>query len=89
MSGWDAHRRPNSSDWNCVTGQADWCGSVDPDFCAHRFDHVDGIPFRRRGFVGHMVIGSVAENVVRTASCPLLTVRNPNRPVMMTDEIFV
>jgi nucleotide-binding universal stress UspA family protein len=30
-----------------------------------------------RGFVGHMVMGSVAEKVVRTASCPVLTVRTP------------
>jgi len=30
-----------------------------------------------RGFVGHMVMGSVAEKVVRTAPCPVLTVRNP------------
>jgi len=28
-----------------------------------------------RGFVGHMVMGSVAEKVVRTATCPVLTVR--------------
>jgi hypothetical protein len=35
-----------------------------------------------------MVMGSVAEKVVRTASWPVLTVRNPNRPVVMTDEIF-
>ena len=29
-----------------------------------------------RGVVGHMVMGSVAEKVVRTAPCPVLTVRN-------------
>lgn len=28
-----------------------------------------------RGFVGHMVMGSVAEKVVRTAPCPVLTVK--------------
>jgi nucleotide-binding universal stress UspA family protein len=28
-----------------------------------------------RGFVGHVVMGSVAEKVVRTAPCPVLTVR--------------
>jgi len=28
-----------------------------------------------RGLVGHMVMGSVAEKVVRTAPCPVLTVR--------------
>jgi nucleotide-binding universal stress UspA family protein len=30
-----------------------------------------------RGFVGHIVMGSVAEKVVRTAPCPVLTVRTP------------
>jgi nucleotide-binding universal stress UspA family protein len=30
-----------------------------------------------RGFVAHAVMGSVAEKVVRTASCPVLTVRTP------------
>jgi nucleotide-binding universal stress UspA family protein len=30
-----------------------------------------------RGFVGHFVMGSVAEKVVRTAPCPVLTIRNP------------
>jgi hypothetical protein len=27
--------------------------------------------------VPHLLMGSVAERVVRTASCPVLTVRNP------------
>lgn len=31
-----------------------------------------------RGFVGHLLMGSVAEKVVRTAPCPVLTVRNPH-----------
>ena len=32
-----------------------------------------------RGLVGHVVMGSVAEKVVRTSPCPVLTVRNPVR----------
>ena len=42
-----------------------------------------------RGFVGHVVMGSVAEKVVRTAPCPVLTVRNPNRSVPVAEEIPV
>jgi nucleotide-binding universal stress UspA family protein len=42
-----------------------------------------------RGLVGHMVMGSVAERVVRTAPCPVLTVRNPIRLVKAADEIPV
>ena len=30
-----------------------------------------------RGFVGHVMMGSVAERVVRTAPCPVLTVKHP------------
>ena len=30
-----------------------------------------------RGAVQHLVLGSVAEQIVRQASCPVLTVRNP------------
>jgi nucleotide-binding universal stress UspA family protein len=33
-----------------------------------------------RGAVAHMLLGSVAERVVRKASCPVLTVREPERP---------
>ncbi len=32
-----------------------------------------------RGFVAHMLMGSVAEQVVRTAPCPVLTVRHPGQ----------
>ena len=42
-----------------------------------------------RGFVAHVVMGSVAEKVVRTAFCPVLTVRNPNRGVTVKEEIPV
>jgi nucleotide-binding universal stress UspA family protein len=34
---------------------------------------------RSRGPLGHMLLGSVAERVVRTAPCPVLTVRHPQR----------
>jgi nucleotide-binding universal stress UspA family protein len=40
-----------------------------------------------RGFVGHVMMGSVAEKVVRTAPCPVLTVRNPNRAFVVADEV--
>ena len=38
-----------------------------------------------RGFVAHVVLGSVAEKVVRTAPCPVLTVRNPQREFVVAD----
>jgi nucleotide-binding universal stress UspA family protein len=36
-----------------------------------------------RGPVAHMLIGSVAERVVRTAPCPVLTVRHPTHKFVM------
>jgi nucleotide-binding universal stress UspA family protein len=36
-----------------------------------------------RGPVGHMLIGSVAERVVRKAPCPVLTVRHPQHEFVM------
>jgi nucleotide-binding universal stress UspA family protein len=38
-----------------------------------------------RGFVAHVVLGSVAERVVRTAPCPVLTVRNPQHGFVVAD----
>ena len=38
-----------------------------------------------RGFVAHVVLGSVAEKVVRTAPCPVLTVRNPQQGFVVED----
>jgi nucleotide-binding universal stress UspA family protein len=38
-----------------------------------------------RGGVAHLLMGSVAERVVRTAHCPVLTVRRPERDFVMPD----
>jgi nucleotide-binding universal stress UspA family protein len=38
-----------------------------------------------RGFVAHAVMGSVAEKVVRTAPCPVLTVRNPQHEFIVPE----
>ena len=38
-----------------------------------------------RGFVGHMIMGSVAERVVRTSPCPVLTVRKPTHGFLIPD----
>jgi nucleotide-binding universal stress UspA family protein len=39
-----------------------------------------------RGFVAHMVMGSVAERVVRNAPCPVLTVRHPEHEFVIDDR---
>lgn len=39
-----------------------------------------------RGPLGHMVMGSVAERVVRKAPCPVLTVRHAEREFVTPDE---
>jgi len=42
-----------------------------------------------RGPVSHMVMGSVAEKVVRTAPCPVLTVRGQQHEFVMPDVLSV
>ena len=40
-----------------------------------------------RGAVAHLLMGSVAERVVRTAPCPVLTVRHPEREFVLPDAL--
>jgi nucleotide-binding universal stress UspA family protein len=40
-----------------------------------------------RGAVAHLLIGSVAERVVRTAPCPVLTVRRPEHEFILPDAL--
>jgi nucleotide-binding universal stress UspA family protein len=40
-----------------------------------------------RGAVAHLLMGSVAERVVRTAPCPVLTVRYPEHGFVMPDAL--
>ena len=40
-----------------------------------------------RGGVAHLLMGSVAERVVRTAPCPVLTVRHPEREFVLPDAL--
>jgi hypothetical protein len=37
--------------------------------------------------VAHLVMGSVAERVVRTAPCPVLTVRHPEHEFVSIDTL--
>jgi nucleotide-binding universal stress UspA family protein len=40
-----------------------------------------------RGAVARLLLGSVAERVVRTAPCPVLTVRSPEREFVLPDAL--
>ena len=40
-----------------------------------------------RGFVTHMLMGSVAEKVVRKAPCPVLTVRDTRHEFVLREEV--
>ena len=42
-----------------------------------------------RGAMGHLLMGNVAERVVRTADCPVLTVRHPEHEFIRTDALQV
>ena len=40
-----------------------------------------------RGAVAHLLMGSVAERIVRTAPCPVLTVRHPQHEFVVIDAL--
>jgi nucleotide-binding universal stress UspA family protein len=40
-----------------------------------------------RGPMAHLLMGSVAERVVRTAPCPVLTVRHPEHEFVVPDPL--
>ena len=42
-----------------------------------------------RGAMAHLLMGSVAERVVRTAPCPVLTVRHPEHEFVRPDTLAV
>lgn len=42
-----------------------------------------------RGAVAKLLMGSVAERVVRTAACPVLTVRHPEHDFIVPDALIV
>src|SRR6185436_8180065 len=50
-------------------------------------EHIDLIVMGTHGRTGvtHMLMGSVAEHVVRTAPCPVLTIRHPEREFVLAD----
>jgi nucleotide-binding universal stress UspA family protein len=52
-------------------------------------EHIDLIVMGTHGRTGvtHMLTGSVAEHVVRTAPCPVLTVRHPEREFVLADVL--
>ena len=52
-------------------------------------EHVDLIVLgtHGRGAIGHLFLGSVAERVVLTAHCPVLTVRHPEREFIRPDAL--
>jgi nucleotide-binding universal stress UspA family protein len=42
-----------------------------------------------RGLISHVLMGSVAEKVVRIAPCPVLTVRHPEHEFVLPDALVV
>jgi nucleotide-binding universal stress UspA family protein len=55
------------------------------DYAAHADIDLIIVGTHGRGAVAHFLMGSVAERVVRTARCPVLTVRHPERDFVTAD----
>jgi hypothetical protein len=55
----------------------------------HGGDMFDRITGHSRGALAHLVMRSVAERVVRLASCPVLTVRHPEHEFVQPDALTV
>lgn len=55
---------------------------------AHQIDLIV-VGTHGRGAVAHLLMGSVAEKVVRSAPCPVLTVRQPEREFVVPDALAV
>jgi len=67
-------------------------GSACPEIVRYAIDrHIDLIVLgtHGRGAIGHALLGSVAERVVRTAPCPVLTVRHPQREFVIDTPLDV
>lgn len=61
-----------------------------PAIVGYAYDHdIDLIVMgtHGRGAVSHLLMGSVAERVVRTATCPVLTVHHPEREFVAPDAL--
>jgi nucleotide-binding universal stress UspA family protein len=54
-------------------------------------EHIDLIVIGTHGRRGlsHLLMGSVAEKVVRTAPCPVLTVRHPEHEFIVPDALII
>lgn len=67
----------------CPIVRANCVGSAVVEICDYSTKHqIDLIVLATHGRTGlkHLLMGSVAENVVRTAKCPVLTIRAPAAP---------
>jgi nucleotide-binding universal stress UspA family protein len=59
------------------------------DYARHTMPRIELVVMgtHGRGAVGHLFMGSVAERVVRSAPCPVLTIRHPEREFIAPDAL--
>jgi nucleotide-binding universal stress UspA family protein len=57
------------------------------DYAKHAGVDIIIVGTHGRGVMGHLLMGSVAEKVVRLAPCPVLTVRHPEHEFIQPDAL--
>jgi nucleotide-binding universal stress UspA family protein len=82
----------SEEDRQALRAEAVVISSNTPAFAITDYAHTTGIDLivigtHGRGAVAHLLMGSVAERVVRTAPCPVLTVRHPEHEFVLPDAL--
>jgi nucleotide-binding universal stress UspA family protein len=78
---------PSWGEPSAVTTAVQWGSPVEAIVDYAREQHIDMIVIATHGRTGlsHVLLGSVAERIVREAPCPVLTIRNSKRAVAASD----
>ena len=78
---------PNPLPTNAIVVTSSTAAAAIVDCASERKIDLIVVGTHGRGAVAHLLMGSVAERVVRTAQCPVLTVRHPEHEFVVPDTL--